>query len=77
MNGDGEIASRHEFIDDAVDGGKELLQIFGGAGFFCGAVERGVESFGALTIGNVAIDEVKAGATAIHNEGSGGNGNIE
>ena len=77
MNGDRKIAGRHEFIDDAVDGGKELLQILSGAGFFRGTVESRVESFGALAIGNVAVDEVKASAAPVDQQGSGGNGNIE
>ena len=33
VNGDRKIASAHQLIDDAVDGGEELLEILGGAGF--------------------------------------------
>ena len=34
VNGDGEITSGHEFVDDAVNGGEELLEILSGARLF-------------------------------------------
>ena len=77
VNGDGEVAGAHEFVDDAVDGGEELLQILRGAGFFGNAIESGAESFGALALGDVAIDGVEGGGLAIDDQRSGGNGNIE
>ena len=77
VNGDGEVAGAHEFIDDAVDGGEELLEILGGAGFLGDAVESGAESFGALALGDVAIDGVEGDGLAVDDEGSGGNGNVE
>ena len=77
VNGDGEIASAHEFVDDAVDGGEELLEILGGAGFFGDAIESGTESFGALALGDVAIDGVEGDGLAVDDQRSGGNGNVE
>ena len=50
------LRARHELVDDAVNGGEELLEILGGAGFFGNAIESGAESFGALALGDVAID---------------------
>ena len=46
-------------------------------GFFGDAIESGVEGFGALAIGDVAIDEVEGGAAAVDDQGSGGEGNIQ
>ena len=77
VNGDGEVAGAHEFVDDAVDGGEELLQVLGGAGLFGNAIEGGAESFGALALGDVAIDGVEGGDFAIDDQRSGGNGNVE
>ena len=77
VNGDGKIAGAHEFIDDAMDGGEELLQVLGGAGLFGNAIEGGAESFGALALGDVAIDGGEGGGLAIDDQRRVGNGNIE
>src|SRR5580698_6876135 len=77
VNGDGKIARRHEFVDDAVDGGKELLQILSGAGFFGDGKESGIQSLGALAIGDIAIDEVVGCTAAVDDQGSGGERDIE
>ena len=77
VDGNGKIARGHEFVDDAVNGGEELLQVLRHGSFFGHAVEGGVESFGALAIGYVAIKNVKGGGAAFDDQGRGGNGNIE
>ena len=77
VNGDGEVAGAHEFIDDAMDGGEELLQILGCAGLFGDAIEGGTESFGALALGDVAIDGGEGGGLAIDDQRCVGDGNIE
>ena len=38
VDGDGEIAGAHEFVNDAVDGGEELLEILSGAGLLGDAI---------------------------------------
>lgn len=70
VNGDGEVAGAHEFIDDAVDGGEELLQVLGGAGLFGNAIEGGAESFGVFALRDVAIDVVEGGDFAIDDQRS-------
>ena len=77
VKSDGEITSGHEFVDDAVDGGEELLEVFRSASLLGDAIQSGTEIFGALTIGNVAIDEVEGGAAAVDDQGSGREGNIQ
>src|ERR1700683_5148434 len=65
VNGDGKVAGTHEFVDDAVDGGEELLEILRGAGLLGEAIETGAESFGALALGNVVINGIEgSGASA-------------
>ncbi len=71
VNCDGEIAGGHEFVDDAVGGGEELLEILRGAGLFGDAIESGAEGFGALALGNVAIDGVEGDGAAFDDQGSG------
>ena len=77
MNDDGEVTGAHEFVDNAVDGGEELLEILGGAGFLRDAIESRAESFGALTSGNVAIVGVESVGSAGNDQGSGGEGDVE
>lgn len=72
MNGDGEVAGESEFVDDGVNGGEELLQVLGGAGFFSDPVKGRAESFGALAFGDIAINRVKSLYLAIDNERGGG-----
>jgi len=77
VNGDGEISGADEFIDDAVNGGEELLQILNGAGFFGNAIESGTESFGALALGDVAVDGVEGDGAAVDDERRSGDANVE
>ena len=72
LKGDGEIAGAEKFVNDAVDGGEELLQVLCGAGLFGNAIESGAERFGALARGDVAIQDIESGSTAADDQGSGG-----
>src|SRR5207248_2075679 len=76
-DGDGKVAGADEFVDDAVDGGEELLEILYGAGFLGDAIKSGAESLGALAAGDVAIQGVEGGGATADDKGGGGNGNIE
>ena len=55
VNHDEEIAGTHEFVDNAVDGGEELLEILGSAGFLGNAIESRAECFGTLAPGNIGM----------------------
>ena len=77
LDDDGEVAGTHEFVDDAVDGGEELLEILRGAGFLGDAIESRAESFGALAAGNVAIVGVESIRAAGDDQGSGGDGDVD
>ena len=45
-DGDGKVAGADEFVDDAVDGGEELLEILYGAGFLGDFFANCVQNFG-------------------------------
>src|SRR6267154_2303707 len=77
MNGDGKVAGAHEFVDDAVNGGEELLKILCGAGFFGNAIESGAESFGTLALRDIAIYGVEGGGPAVDDKGGAGDRNVE
>ena len=61
-----EVPGVHEFIHNAVDGGKELLQIARGAALFGHAIECRTERLGAFVLGNVPVNGIEADGCAIH-----------
>src|SRR6201999_1146949 len=77
VNGDGEIARAHEFVNDAVGGGEKLLKILRGAGFLRDAIKSGAKSFGAFALRDVAIDGIEGGDFAIESQRAGRDENIE
>src|ERR1700683_8385 len=77
VNGDREVAGGHEFIDDAVGGGEELLACLRGAGLFGDAIESGAERFGALALRDVTIDGVEGDSLAADDQGRGGDGDVD
>src|SRR5208337_1835586 len=77
VESDVEVSGVHQLIDDAVYGGKELLQFVGAAALLGDAVECGTQRFDAPAVRNIVIASIEAGHLPIQQQRRTRQGNIE